>query len=172
MAYLFYLLRISLTHNLCGDVTPLNKVLSNIRYETVLQGFFVGGLFLDFLKHLHCSIMTILPKKKHSDSKKNDNASNIDNRARMRGNSSWSSSATVTERSWSTEEYSSEEQYRANSFESREAADTASSSSKRRHRSPPHRHKYHERHSEDTGYNSSDEHDTPKPDQLLSTEEV
>lgn len=116
--------------------------------------------------------MTILPKKKHSESKKSDTASNNDNRARIRGNSSWSSSASVTERNRSSEEYSGhEEQYLGNSFESREAADVASSS-KRRHRSPPHRHKYHERHSEETGYNSSDEHEPQTTDQPLSTEEV
>lgn len=115
--------------------------------------------------------MTILPKKKHSDSKKSDTASNNDNRTRIRGNSSWSSSSSVTERSRSSEEYTGhEEQYLGNSFEAREAADVATSSSKRRHRSPPHRHKYHERHSEETGYNSSDEHDAT--DQPLSNEEV
>lgn len=117
--------------------------------------------------------MTILPKKKHSESKKSDTASNNDNRARIRGNSSWTSSASVTERNRPSEEYSGhEEQYIGNSFESREATDVASSSSKRRHRSPPHRHKYHERHSEETGYNSSDEHDTQTTDQPLSTEEM
>lgn len=117
--------------------------------------------------------MTILPKKKHSESKKSDTAPNNDNRTRIRGNSSWPSSAGVTERTRSSEEYSGhEEQYLGSSFESREAADAASSSSKRRHRSPPHRHKYHERHSEETGYNSSDEHDAQTTDQPLSTEEV
>lgn len=117
--------------------------------------------------------MTILPKKKHSESKKTDTTSNNDNRARIRGNSSWSSSTSVTERNRSSEEYSglSEEQYLGNSFESREAVDVASSSSKRRHRSPPHRHKYHERHNEETGYNSSDEHDCTQ-EQPLSSEEV
>ena len=117
--------------------------------------------------------MTILPKKKHSESKKTDTTSSSDNRARIRGNSSWSSSTSVTERNRSSEEYSglSEEQYLGNSFESREAADVASSSSKRRHRSPPHRHKYHERHNEETGYNSSDEHDCTQ-EQPLSSEEV
>lgn len=118
--------------------------------------------------------MTILPKKKHSESKKTDTTSNSDNRARIRGNNSpWSSSASVTERNRSSEEYSglSEEQYLGNSFESREAADVASSSTKRRHRSPPHRHKYHERHNEETGYNSSDEHDCTQ-EQPLSSEEV
>lgn len=117
--------------------------------------------------------MTILPKKKHSESKKTDTTSNSDNRARIRGNSSWSSSTSVTERNRSSEEYSGlgEEQYLGNSFESREAADVASSSSKRRHRSPPHRHKYHERHNEETGYNSSDEHDCTQ-EQPLSSEEV
>lgn len=117
--------------------------------------------------------MTILPKKKHSESKKTDTTSNNDNRARIRGNSPWSSSAGVTERNRSSEEYSSlgEEQYLGNSFESREAADVASNSSKRRHRSPPHRHKYHERHNEEAGYNSSDEHDGTQ-EQPLSSEEV
>lgn len=117
--------------------------------------------------------MTILPKKKHSESKKTDTTSNNDNRARIRGNSSWSSSTSVTERNRSSEEYSglSEEQYLGNSFENRETADVASSSSKRRHRSPPHRHKYHERHNEETGYNSSDEHDCTQ-EQPLSSEEV
>ena len=116
--------------------------------------------------------MTILPKKKHSESKKSDTAANNDNRTRIRGNSSWPSSSSVTERSRPSEEYSTghEEQYLGNSFEAREAADVATSSSKRRHRSPPHRHKYHERHSEETGYNSSDEHDAT--DQPLSNEEV
>lgn len=117
--------------------------------------------------------MTILPKKKHSESKKSDTAANNDSRSRIRSNSSWSSSASVTERNRSSEEFSGhEEQYLGNSFESREAADVATSSSKRRHRSPPHRHKYHERHSEETGYNSSDEHDAPTTEQPLSTEEV
>lgn len=128
--------------------------------------FFVLAIF-------YCSVMTILPKKKHSESKKTDTTSNSDNRARIRGNSSWSSSTSVTERNRSSEEYSGlgEEQYLGNSFESREAADVASSSSKRRHRSPPHRHKYHERHNEETGYNSSDEHDCTQ-EQPLSSEEV
>ncbi|KAM7428611.1 OTU domain-containing protein 5 [Porites harrisoni] len=117
--------------------------------------------------------MTILPKKKHSESKKSETTSNNESRTRIRGNSSWTSSASVTERGRSSEEYSShEEQYLGNSFESREATDVASCSSKRRHRSPPHRHKYHERHSEETGYNSSDEHDTQTTDQPLSSEEV
>ena len=117
--------------------------------------------------------MTILPKKKHSESKKSETTSNNESRTRIRGNSSWTSSASVTERGRSSEEYSShEEQYLGNSFESREATDVASCSSKRRHRSPPHRHKYHERHSEETGYNSSDEHDTQTADQPLSSEEV
>ncbi|XP_044167678.1 LOW QUALITY PROTEIN: OTU domain-containing protein 5-A-like [Acropora millepora] len=118
--------------------------------------------------------MTILPKKKHSESKKSDTTSNNDNRPRIRGNnSSWSSPASVAERNRPSEEYSGhEDQYLGNSFESREAADVASSSSKRRHRSPPHRHKYHERHGEETGYNSSDEHDAPIKEQPLSNEEM
>ncbi|EDO27268.1 predicted protein, partial [Nematostella vectensis] len=62
------------------------------------------------------------------------------------------------ERSWTSEEYGGEESYRSGNFEARESSD-ASSGSKRRHRASPHRHKYHERHSEETGYNSSDEHD-------------
>ncbi|XP_015778420.1 PREDICTED: OTU domain-containing protein 5-B-like [Acropora digitifera] len=118
--------------------------------------------------------MTILPKKKHSESKKSDTTSSNDNRPRIRGNnSSWSSPASVAERNRPSEEYSGhEDQYLGNSFEAREAADVASSSSKRRHRSPPHRHKYHERHGEETGYNSSDEHDAPIKEQPLSNEEM
>lgn len=118
--------------------------------------------------------MTILPKKKHSESKKTDTSSSNDNRTRIRNNSSWTSSAGVTERNRSTEEYSGhgEEQYLGNSFESREAADVASNTSKRRHRSPPHRHKYHERHSEEAGNNSSDEYECTQTDQPLSTEEM
>ena len=118
--------------------------------------------------------MTILPKKKHSESKKTDTSSSNDNRTRIRNNSSWTSSAGVTERNRSTEEYSGhgEEQYLGNSFESREAADVASNTSKRRHRSPPHRHKFHERHSEEAGNNSSDEYECTQTDQPLSTEEV
>ena len=118
--------------------------------------------------------MTILPKKKHSESKKSDTTSSNDNRARIRGNnSSWSSPASITDRNRQSDEYTGhEEQYLGNSFEAREAADVASSSSKRRHRSPPHRHKYHERHGEETGYNSSDEHDAPAKEQPMSNEEV
>lgn len=157
------------------DVTPLITKLSVISKNTrnTLNGFGSCGIFI-VLAFFYCLVMTILPKKKHSESKKTDTTSNNDNRARIRGNSSWSSSAGVTERNRSSEEYSGhgEEQYLGNSFESREAADVASNTSKRRHRSPPHRHKYHERHSEETGYNSSDEYDCTQADQPLSTEEV
>ena len=163
-------MRNSSAHISFGDVTPLIIELSNSNNtERALDScgvFFVLAIF-------YCSIMTILPKKKHSESKKTDTTSNSDNRTRIRGNSSWSSSTSVTERNRSSEEYSSlnEEQYLGNSFEGREAADVASNSSKRRHRSPPHRHKYHERHNEETGYNSSDEHDCTQ-EQPLSSEEV
>ena len=110
--------------------------------------------------------MTILPKKKHCDTKKSDANSSNEGRNRLRGSSSWSSSAGVR----SPEEYSGDDSYRSTTFESREASDTGSSS-KRRHRSPPHRLKYHERHSEETDYNSSDEYDPQKLDQPC-TEEV
>ena len=110
--------------------------------------------------------MTILPKKKHSDTKKSDSNSSNENRNRMRGSSSWSSTASAR----SSEEYSGEDAYRSANFESREASDTGGAS-KRRHRSPPHRIKYHERHSEETDYNSSDEYDLQNLDQPC-TEEV
>lgn len=166
--------RISCAHILFGDVTPLITELSNSKNSS--ERVWILVVFFFVLAFFYCSIMTILPKKKHCESKKTDTTSNNDNRARIRGNSSWSSSASVAERNRSSEEYSGhgEEQYLGNSFESREAADVASSSSKRRHRSPPHRHKYHERHSEETGYNSSDEHDCSQAttEQPLSSEEV
>ncbi|XP_048583216.1 OTU domain-containing protein 5 [Nematostella vectensis] len=99
--------------------------------------------------------MTILPKKKHSETKKPETNTSNEARGRIRGAQNWSS---PQERSWTSEEYGGEESYRSGNFEARESSD-ASSGSKRRHRASPHRHKYHERHSEETGYNSSDEHD-------------
>lgn len=100
--------------------------------------------------------MTILPKKKHSESKKSDSNSNNENRGRIRTGSNWSNQ---TERNWSNDDFSTDENYRSNTFESRDTNET-SGNTKRRHRSPPHRHKYHERQNEETGYNSSDEHDS------------
>ncbi|KAK3746035.1 hypothetical protein QZH41_012978 [Actinostola sp. cb2023] len=107
--------------------------------------------------------MTILPKKKHSESKKPDNSSSSDNRGRIRGLQSRPSPPERTSITRASDEYVGE------SFDSREAVD-ASCSTKRRHRGSPHRHKYHERHSEETGYNSSDEHEVQ--DMEVTTEEI
>ena len=101
--------------------------------------------------------MTILPKKKHSESKKSDSNANNENRGRIRTGANWNNQA---ERNWSNEDFATDESYRSNNFESRDTNET-SGNTKRRHRSPPHRHKYHERHNEETGYNSSDEYDNP-----------
>ena len=107
--------------------------------------------------------MTILPKKKHSESKKPDNSSSNDNRGRIRGLQNRPSPPERTSIPRASEEYVGE------SFDSREAVDTACST-KRRHRGSPHRHKYHERHNEEAGYNSSDEHDGQNIE--VTTEEV
>ncbi|XP_031549640.1 OTU domain-containing protein 5-B-like isoform X2 [Actinia tenebrosa] len=96
--------------------------------------------------------MTILPKKKHSESKKPDSSSTSDGRGRIRGAPNRPSPSERSSLNRSSDDYVGE------SFESREAADAACST-KRRHRGSPHRHKYHERHSDEAGYNSSDEHD-------------
>ena len=117
-------------------------------------------LFLSFFRSLFVSQlsakMTILPKKKHSDSKKSDSNGNNENRGRIRTGSNWSNQA---ERSWSNDDFSTDDSYRSNTFESRDSNES-SGNTKRRHRSPPHRHKYHERQNEETGYNSSDEYDS------------
>lgn len=107
--------------------------------------------------------MTILPKKKHSESKKPDSSSNNDGRGRIRGAQNRPSPPERSSLNRSSEDYVGE------SFESREAADAACST-KRRHRGSPHRHKYHERHSDEAGYNSSDEHDGQNME--VVTEEV
>lgn len=104
--------------------------------------------------------MTILPKKKHSESKKPDNNSNNDNRGRIRGLQNRPSPSERTTRA--SDEYTSE------NFDSKSG--DPSCSTKRRHRGSPHRHKYHERHGEETGYNSSDEHEGQKLE--VTTEEV
>lgn len=107
--------------------------------------------------------MTILPKKKHTESKKPDNTSSSDNRGRIRGLQTRPSPPERTSLGRASEEYVGE------SFDSREAVES-SCSTKRRHRGSPHRHKYHERHGEEAGYNSSDEHEEQNLE--VTTEEV
>lgn len=106
--------------------------------------------------------MTILPKKKHNESKKPDNNSNNDNRGRIRGLQSRPSPPERTNLTRASDEYTNE------NFDSKPG--DPSCSTKRRHRGSPHRHKYHERHNEETGYNSSDEHEGQNLE--VTTEEV
>lgn len=109
--------------------------------------------------------MTILPKKKHPDGKKNETNSNTDSRHSRSRNNCARTNSERTNRS-SPEDINDGNVYRGGNLELRGSAES-SNNGKRRYRSSPNDY----RRRDEAGYNSEDEYDVNNSDEQ-PTEEV
>lgn len=121
--------------------------------------------FREYLSYFLVEIMTILPKKKHQDSKKNEaNTSNDLRHARSRNNCARTSGERANR---SPDEINESSVYRSGNIELRNTSES-SSNGKRRYRNTNNEY----RRRDETGYNSEDEYDASKNDDQPSEEVV